>query len=391
MNTPKKICMVAYAKYSYDARMKAYAKTIERQGGMVDIFVLREEGKKNFEQIGNSRIFYLTNKYQGSNGVIYLFSYLWFFLKAFVKISFMFIKEKYSAIHVHNMPNFIIFTALLPRILGARVILDVHDLMTVSYMAKFHTSADNFIVRCLIFEQKISAMFASYVLCADHNQKNYLESVCKIPNKKIIVMMNLPNEEIFQPVERMNHNNDKFRLIYHGTIAKRLGIDIMLEAISKIGDQIPIHLSIYGSGDFLEEAVSISDKLNLGEKVYFSKSFFPTEMVPKLVSGADLGVIGNRKSLATDRFMMPGKLLEYVFLRIPVVAPRLEIIESCFDEGMIKYYEPENVNDLARCILELYKSPQERESLVNKASTFYEKRSWKTQGEEYLKLLSSNE
>jgi len=289
------------------------------------------------------------------------------------------------------MPNFIIFTAVLPRILGARVILDVHDLMTVSYMAKFNVDADNFLIKCLIFEQKISARFASYLLCADHNQKNYLESVCNIPQKKIKVIMNLPNEEIFQSVERVNINHDKFRLIYHGTIAKRLGIDIMLEAISKIGDQIPIHLSIYGSGDFLVEAVSIANKLNLDGKVYFSKSFFPTEMVPKMVSGADLGVVANRKSLATDRFMMPVKLLEYVYLKIPVVAPRLEIIESYFDEGMIKYYDPENVNDLARCILELYNNPQERESLVYKASTFYEKRSWKIQGEEYLRLLSENE
>ncbi|MFZ4790766.1 MAG: glycosyltransferase [Candidatus Competibacteraceae bacterium] len=391
MNNQKKICMIAYAHYSYDARIKAYTRTIEQIGGTVDIFALREQGKKKFEQIGNSRIFYLANKYQGSNGFFYLISYIAFFIKAFIKVSYMFVKEKYTAIHVHNMPNFIIFAAILPRILGARVILDIHDLMTVNYMVKFNVDADNFLIKCLIFEQKISARFASYLLCADHNQKNYLESVCNIPQKKIKVIMNLPNEEIFHPVERVNLNHDKFRLIYHGTIAKRLGIDIMLEAISKIGDQIPIHLSIYGSGDFLAEAVSIANKLNLDGKVYFSKSFFPTEMVPKMVSGVDLGVVANRKSLATDRFMMPVKLLEYVYLKIPVVAPRLEIIESYFDEGMIKYYDPENVNDLARCILELYNNPQERESLVYKASTFYEKCSWKIQGEEYLRLLSENE
>jgi glycosyltransferase involved in cell wall biosynthesis len=390
MKNPNKICMLAYAQYSYDARIKAYTKTIEKAGGAVDVFALKEEGKKSFEQIGGVNIYYLTNKYQGSNSVFYLISYLGFFIKSFINISYFFLKENYSVIHVHNMPNFIIFAALLPRLLGAKVILDIHDLMTVNYMVKFNVEAENFFIKCLMFEQKISAMFASNLLCADHNQKNYLENVCKIPHHKITVIMNLPNEEIFSPVERVKSNDDKLRLIYHGTIAKRLGIDIMLEAIYKIGDQIPIHLSIYGTGDFLIEAENIANKYNLAEKVYFSKSFFPTEMVPGMISRADFGIIANRRSLATNKFMMPVKLLEYVYLKIPVIAPRLDIIETYFKEGMVKYYEPENVDDLVRCIIELYRNPQERELQVKNALTFYERRSWKTQGIEYLKLVSSN-
>jgi glycosyltransferase involved in cell wall biosynthesis len=124
--------------------------------------------------------------------------------------------------------------------------------------------------------------------------------------------------------------------------------------------------------------------------VYFSKSFFPTEMVPGMISRADFGIIANRRSLATNKFMMPVKLLEYVYLKIPVIAPRLDIIETYFKEGMVKYYEPENVDDLVRCIIELYRNPQERELQVKNALTFYERRSWKTQGIEYLKLVSSN-
>ena len=84
----------------------------------------------------------------------------------------------------------------------------------------------------------------------------------------------------------------------------------------------------------------------------------------------------------------PVKLLEYVYLRIPVVAPRLEIIQSYFDERMLKYYEPENAADLAKSIVELYKCPKERDSFVKNASSFYERRSWKTQAAEYVKLLS---
>jgi glycosyltransferase involved in cell wall biosynthesis len=386
--TPKiKVCMIAYAEYGPDARINAYVRSIEQMGGSVDVFVLREGGKRGYEEKGRSRIFYLANKYQGTNTALYISSYLIFFIKAFLKVSYMTIKERYEAAHIHNMPNFIIYAAIIAKVLGVRLLLDVHDLMPVNYMVKFNVSEEHILIKLLIMEQRISAWLASHVLCADHMQKSYLERVCKIPAGKITVIMNLPHEETFRSIIKPR-SDTKFRLIYHGTIAKRLGIDIILEAIHLVGDEVPVHLSIYGSGDFLPEVLSLADTLGLDGKVYFSRAFFPAEKIAEMVGGMDLGVIGNRRSLATEKFMMPVKLLEYVYLRIPVVAPRLEIIQSYFDERMLKYYEPENAADLAKSIVELYKCPKERDSFVKNASSFYERRSWKTQAAEYVKLLS---
>jgi glycosyltransferase involved in cell wall biosynthesis len=379
--------MIAYAEYGPDARIKAYVRSIEEAGGSVDIFVLREGGKSRDEGNGGSRVFYLAKKYQGANTTLYISSYMIFFIKAFLKISYMAIKERYDVAHIHNMPNFIIYSAIVAKLLGARLLLDVHDLMPVNYMVKFNVGEENIVIKLLIMEQRVSAWLASHVLCADHMQKKYLESACGIPADKITVIMNLPHEETFRPIIATKPDN-KFNLIYHGTIAKRLGIDIMLRALSLVGSEVPVHLSIYGAGDFLPEALRLADTLRLDEKVYFSKAFFPAERIPEIVSSMHLGIVGNRRSLATERYMMPVKLLEYVYLKIPVVAPKLEIIQSYFDDRMIKYYEPENATDLARCIVELYQRPEERDAFVKNASSFYEKRSWKTQAAEYLELLS---
>jgi glycosyltransferase involved in cell wall biosynthesis len=384
--------MVAYSQYFRDARIKRYVKSIESKGGIVDILALKEDPGKDFNRIGNSRIFHLTKKYQGSNGLLYVWSYLAYFVVCFFKLTFLSMKEKYHAIHVHNMPNFIVFSAIVPKLLGSIIILDIHDLMPANYMAKFDKSMlSSFIIKCLIFEQKISALFANHLLCADHMQKAYLENTCNISSNKITVIMNLPDEKIFNPqnIKSMikERSNGTFKLVYHGTIAKRLGIDIMLRAIAKIGNEIPVHLSIYGSGDFLPQALSLAKDLGIDNKVYFSKSFFPVEMVPEMVCNMDLGIIANRKTLATDKFMMPVKLLEYVYLNIPVVSPKLKVIRAYFDEGMLQYFEPDNVDDLARCIVDLYRTPEKRELLVQNASKFYEKCSWKIQAREYLNLL----
>jgi glycosyltransferase involved in cell wall biosynthesis len=384
-----KVCMVAYAQYLCDARIKSYVRAIERSGGTVEVFALREPGKTGCDQDHCSTVFYLTRKYQGRNALFYLLSYFAFFFVAFIKVSYRSFKVNYDAVHVHNMPNILVFTAIIPALRGAKVILDVHDLMTVNYMAKFAVAEHSFPVRCLLLEQKVTARFASHVLCADHFQKRYLENVCKLRENKVSVVLNLPSDDVFRSAAAPRRSDDRFRLVYHGTIARRLGIDIMLRAIATIGDEIPVHLTVYGSGDFLPAALRLRQQLGLDKKVHFSRTYFPVELVPEMVGGMDLGIIGNRRSLATDRFMLPVKLLDYVYLKIPVVAPRLKIIRRYFDEGMIRYYEPEDVDGLAQCIVELYRSPHERVRMARDASRFYERHNWRKQAEEYLRLISA--
>jgi glycosyltransferase involved in cell wall biosynthesis len=378
--------MLAYALYLNDARIKAYVKSLERSGTQVDVLAVGEPDKPRVEMHGDTRVIHLTSQYRGDSAVRYLWSYLQFFLASGVILSYLSIRHRYKAVHVHNMPNFLVFAAILPKLLGARIILDVHDLMPANYMAKFDVAEDHPLVRCLILEQRISALLASHVLCADHSQRDFLETVCRVPARKLLVMLNLPNEEIFKLAPKQR-TNACFELVYHGTIARRLGIDIMLEAVAKVPTDIPLHLSIYGSGDFLDESLEVSRRLQLGHRVYFSRSFFPVEEIPQMVGGMDLGVVGNRRTLACDRFMLPVKAARVHLPRNPVVAPRLEIIRRYFDETMVKYYEPENAADLARCIVQLFQNPTSGGSSVSNASRFYERHNWRQQAETYLALV----
>ena len=88
------VCMVAYSQYFRDARIKRYVGSIEGKGGIIDVLALQEDGTKHHEQIGNCRVFYLTEKYQGSNRLLYVWSYLNFFLKAFFKLTSLYMKNR---------------------------------------------------------------------------------------------------------------------------------------------------------------------------------------------------------------------------------------------------------------------------------------------------------
>ena len=46
------------------------------------------------------------------------------------------LKHAYDVIHVHNMPDFLVFSALFPKLLGAKVILEVQDVSPELMAAK---------------------------------------------------------------------------------------------------------------------------------------------------------------------------------------------------------------------------------------------------------------
>lgn len=382
--------MLAYAHYINDARIKAYVRTLKDNGHRIDVIALRSEGEAAVEEDSTGSIFRIMEKYQGGRKILYGWSYLIFFLKAFFFLIRRSLSDRYDVVHVHNMPNMLVFSALVPKLLGARLLLDVHDLMTVNYMAKFNASESDLPVRMLKWEQRISAMFVDHVCCADDNQQDYLADHCFVPREKITVLMNLPNPQLFRQLPTMKSKQDgAFRMVYHGTIAHRLGIDLILRAVAQVADQIPVELWMYGAGDYLPEALALSSELGLEGCVHFSRSFFPVEKIPEIVSGMDLGIIGNRRNLACDKYMLPVKLLEYVYLGVPVIAPRLEVIHRYFDESMLRYYEPENVGQLSEAIVDLYHNGAERARLAQAARDFYRIHNIEAQAVTYLDLMTT--
>jgi glycosyltransferase involved in cell wall biosynthesis len=160
--------------------------------------------------------------------------------------------------------------------------------------------------------------------------------------------------------------------------------------MAKVAGQIPAKLWIYGSGDYLPDALALARRLGLGDKVHFSGSFFPVEQIPEMVSGMDLGIVGNRRNLACDKYMLPVKLLEYVYLGIPVVVPRLSIIARYFNDTMVRFYEPENEDEMAAAIVELFHDKDRRKLLATNAQQFYQTYNIGVQASRYINVLTGS-
>jgi glycosyltransferase involved in cell wall biosynthesis len=380
------ICMIAYSDYNQDARIKSYVRILEKAGHCVDLLVLKDASGKTVESFEGHNLYRLSRKYRGANPFRYVYSYLKFFLLAFISLNHLDPKKKYTAVHVHNMPNFLVFAAVLQRLRGKRVVLDNHDLMVPLYEAKFNNSGNGFAAGMLRLEQKWSAAFSSAMICADDLQKEYLIREFGIPGEKITVVLNLPHEDIFLRVS-VPKEDGVFKLIYHGTIAHRLGIDLMIEAMNRIRGQIPVKLHIYGVGDSLAEVIALRDKYGLEKEVFIAGKAVPTEDLSGIICGMDAGLIANRKTDSTDRFMFPVKLLEYVYLGLPVVVPRLEIIRRYFEENMLLFYEPEDVGEMAQKIIELYGDTVLRKTITKQSYRFFERNNLEGKTRDYLSTI----
>ncbi|HET9587364.1 MAG TPA: glycosyltransferase [Anaerolineales bacterium] len=99
-------------------------------------------------------------------------------------------------------------------------------------------------------------------------------------------------------------------------------------------------------------------------------------------------IIPNRSDLFTAE-LLPTKLLEYVALHVPVIAARTPGIETYFDENMVQFFKPEDVNALRDAIIYFYESREQREQLAKASARFNHKYSWSNIAGQYLAVVQS--
>jgi glycosyltransferase involved in cell wall biosynthesis len=385
--------MVAYTDYVFDARVRREAETLAAHGFHVRFICLATRN------IAESAQYVLDGvevrelpilKYRGKSTLAYMASYLRFLFSSSYACLRLLVRGELDVVHVHNLPDFVVLAGLLPRLAGSRVILDVHDSVPETFTTKF-SGASSMLWKALCLEERLSALLAHRVICVAHPQRDAIVAR-GIPASKTFVSMNVPDPEIFnrlsagdRPAERAGRLN----LVYHGTMAGRLGVDLLIRATAQLQDRVPgARLHLWGDGDDLAEFQRLTQELSIENRIFFRPQGFPLRELPHQLRAMDVGVIGNRRTVAGD-LMLPVKLLEYISLDIPVVAPRLKTIEHYFSDDMVAYYDPGDVQSLADAIYRLYCEPTVRARQAVRARAFLAEYGWERQGAELVRFYRS--
>lgn len=382
---PPAVCCVAYANYHTDARIKNYVDALLRHGYRVDIVAL---GAKDQPVAEGARLYLLMRKLWSGNPLLYAVAQLTFALVASVVVTALFVRRRYRVVHVHNMPNFLAFCALPVRLFGARTILDVHDTMPEAYATKFGVDLGHPMIAALRLEERASAAVSDAVITTNELHKEVLVRH-GVPEHKIEIVMNVANPSFFSASGgRAAGRGDEVVLMYHGTIAARLGLDLIVEAFARAAAECPaLRLLVVGEGDFRDELERLVREHRLEDRVRLVP-FVPVEELTGLLAGGHAGVVGNRAyTEEKENYMLPVKMLEYAAMGIPTIAPRLRTIETYFDDDSAVFYRADDAGDLARRMVEVGRDPGVLDRLRPGLERFNERYNWAAMEEVYMGLV----
>jgi len=381
----KRIAIITHSEYPIEPRCRRQAEALAERGDWVDVFCLRRPGQPAREIIDGVHVHRLpVRRHQGRGLIVYLLEYAKSFLLFSLALVRSHLQHRYDLIQVHNPPDLLVFCTLPFKCLGTPVILDQRELEPELFVTRFGHDFNSLSVRFLIALQQLSTRYADAVLTVLHPQKDDLVAR-GTPADKVHVILNCADSRFFAPLDPAPPSGH-FRLVYHGSILYRYGLDLLIKAMPRVRAAIPeVQLDIYGTGDYLNSIRQLVHQLGL-EGVVTLWGAVPLSEIPTCLAQADLGIVPHRR-LPSNEKGLPTKLMEYAALGKPAVVARSQSVETYFEDDMVRYFEPDNEDELVAAIVELYRNPERRAALARNIRRFNEQYNWGVMKQVYYELI----
>jgi glycosyltransferase involved in cell wall biosynthesis len=362
---------------------KRNAETLVAHGYEVDVICLSTRGQKKKEVINGVNIYRFPWEHHRGGFIRYFWEYLAFFVSASFRLLWLSVKKRYQIIEVSGMPDFMVFTAIIPKMLGSVVVLNLYDHVPESFMQYFKVGQGNLIVKILRKLEKLSVRWVDYCLGTQSITKQKIESH-GVPGSRITIIPNVPAEDFtssgFTPPEK----REEFKVITHGSLLEIYGVQTLIKAVPLLIEKIPeLKVSIVGTGEYKPQLETLAESLGVTDYVDFV-GFVDRSEIPGYIADADIGIV---TILAQDNPMLPNKLFEYLDIGKPVISTSIPAITTYFGDEALMYYKPDDEHDLARCILELYNDQEKRAALATSGAAAYDKFRWNVTKQEYLDVF----
>lgn len=384
-NKVKAIAMIAYTELSTDTRVVRAAKSAIEAGYTVDFYTLSED---NVFSIKNVNIIRSKQHQRRGNYFQYILAYLQFFLFCFFNISQNYFKKKYTICHINNMPNFLVFSCIIPKIFGAKLILDIHDLMPEIYSIRNGVNFKiNLMRKLLFFEERVSANFCDTIISVT----DFMEQRIKSNGiyKKYTTIMNIADINLLNNFEEKRYDTDPVKIVYAGTISdfSYTGIDILIYAVKYLTEKTEnFKLFIYGNGLCLNDAITLCKTHNLEKHISFSKRFLILDELLHEYNDALIGIVPTRKDEVSN-ISVSVKTFEYLAKKLATILPDTLFNKQHFLNCtlLFKAGDPKDLAD------KLYLLIQDRELLKeysNRGFEYYLNHPWNKYKKIYIDLLN---
>jgi glycosyltransferase involved in cell wall biosynthesis len=285
------------------------------------------------------------------------------------------------------MPDALVFSAIIPKLFGATVILDIHDPVPETYGAKFVGISPTAVGSVLLLLERLSVAFADVTITVSEPVKSGILLKHGYRPEAIGVVANFADEEVFRPMTYPPVEG-KVRFVFHGTILERYGLRTLLDAVARVRHREKVHVRIIGEGDFSATLADLIRKHHVGDVVEFINHIYPLHEIPKLLSDCHVGLVPlDIHTSAVANFALPLKLIEYTCLGMPSITVRNAAIEYYLRPDECMFFDSGYARELARLIDTVAENPECLLDYRKKLEGARERMLWSREKEKYITML----
>ncbi len=382
----RRFVSIAYTAAASDPRVRRHCESLARHGYRVIQIGLGDSSDPLVGRLGDVVLIrYRHDRYRGRRLWRYAAAYLGFLVFAWGVVRRLTRRRAVDVVQVTNLPDSLVVCATPARHAGAGLILDLRDPMPELFESKFGSRwGTRLAVRVLRAQERWASRRSDIVLTVNESHRRATIEH-GVPPERIRVILNAADEYLIPrltPGERLAP-----RLVYHGTVAPRMGLDVVIEAVKNLNDAgIPVTFDLYGDGDAIPALTSQVQQLALGQRVSISgRRHAMAELVP-LIRAASVAIVPMSRDVFMD-LVLPTKLIEYVRLGLPVVVTRTPTVSAYFDDGMVWYLNTLTSNELMSAVQRILAHPDEARERTRRAQQSPAAQSWQSFEDAYLRVV----
>jgi len=385
--------MLVHQYYPKDLRVRREAEALVEAGYRVEVVCLRapKEPRKNREpykdKVNGVQVYRLPITRKRGKTFRYLYEYLGLMILGGLILERLHFLDPFQVVHIHNMPDLLVLAGLIPKWMGAKLLLDIHDPMPELYSLKTSIMQNYWIVKFLKWEEKFSCRLAHYVISVNNAMYKNLRYK-GIPSKKIFILHNFPDTKylpVKYDINRWPRHREGFVLLYAGTVTEHYRLDIAIRALALVIKDIPcIKLRIFGDGNELNSVLKLADNLGIIRYVEYLKPV-DFDKVKDIMVDADVGITSHQGGIFGDIYFAT-KILEYLSQGLPVISSRTKTILNYIPEDALFYFEPENVSDMAKQIIQIWNNPELVSWKMENAKRILDKYTWQVEKQKLINL-----
>ena len=382
-----RVAIVAHAVFPGDPRLRRQTDAIVAAGHQVDLFCLRARGEAAEERIRGVRVVRLPVHRAFSGFAGHMAEYLAFAGIVAVRLTQEHRRRSYGLVQVATLPDFLAFAAAPLKLGGVPLLLDLHEDMPEFFRDRFGHPALQPLLPAVVGAAKASAWVADQIITV-HEPLRALSITRGVPADKIAIVMNSADGSLFDATRHPRRpfmEDGELRLIHHSNLQRIYGLETLIEAVTRIGGELPIRVDIYGDGPYRSHLEAAVARTRTGDRVHLNGPV-PIDDLPALIAAADVGVIPTLPE-PYMQYSLSTKLLEYAAMGIPIVASDLRTFRAHFTDEAIRYVTGGDPEALAGAIQSLAADPVGAARLGAEAGRQEAQYEWADQAQRYVAIV----